>query len=134
MKADETIEATGRVEVGERRGEPFRAPQVEARLEEMRGVEAQPDPGVAVDRVDHRRELGEVHAHGAAGAGRALEKHAHRGGCPGLLEGATQGVADAGESRLEAGALMRADVRDDGIGAELFGRGDGACRAVTDLS
>ena len=110
----------------ERLVEPCGGAQLVARLEEVGGVEADAEARVAAGGVDHRAELVEVDAHGAAGAGRVLEQEPHLASPRLSVERAQQSRAHAFEAGLEAGALVRADVGDDRLGAELLGRGHGA--------
>ena len=107
VQHDEALEAAGLVERLERRVDAGRGAQVVAGLEEVRRVEADADAGVAVDRVDHRRQLVEAHAHRAAGAGRVLEQDAHVGVAD-LVERGAQRLLDAREAGVEAVAAVRA--------------------------
>ena len=127
MQRDEALAAAAGVDALERLGHARGRAQVDAGLEDVRRVEAHAEARVAAGGVDDLAELEEVDAHGAAGAGRVLEQEAHRRALA-VGERAPQAGLHALEAGREAGALVRADVGDDGVGAQLVGRRQGAAQ------
>ena len=82
----------------------------------MARVEAQPEPGVVVERVVDRGELVGRAPDRAAGAGRVLHQQPEVVGRQ--LEELPQSGHDVLEPRLEPGPEVRADVEDDALGAD----------------
>ena len=96
---------------------------VDARAVEVRGVEADAEPGVAAAAVDHGRQLGDRAAHRPARAGGVLEQQP--GAVAGQLEHALEHGRGALEARVEAAAEVRAEVHDHGQRPESATRAQG---------
>ena len=88
----------------------------------MARVEADPEPGVAVEPVEERDELVERAADRPARAGGVLHQEPR---CRAALEDLAHRGADAVDPGVEAGAEVGADVEDDGVRVDRAGDVDG---------
>jgi len=99
VQGPQPLEPDRLVDLGDELAERGAVADVVAGGVEMAGVEADPEPGMAVERIEQLRELGDRAADRASGAGGVLHQQ------PGVgargLEDALQGGRDAPEPGLE---------------------------------
>jgi hypothetical protein len=113
VERPEPVEPDLCVELSEDRVERLAVGDVAAGDEEVAGIEADAEPGVAAEPVEDRRQLLDRAADRAARAGGVLHQKPRRVGA--ALEQLRHRRQDALQPRLEAGAEVGADVEDDAV-------------------